>query len=148
MTLDDLDREIVGALQENGRLSVRELAAQVHVSRTTAHARLARLHQDQVITGYHAAVDPRALGLDIVALILLNVDQHAWRSARDQLLQVNGLEYLAFTSGDFDMVALVRAPDIPHLRDVVLVQIQAITEVRNTETIFVLDELGRPLGSG
>jgi len=117
-------------------------------SRATAHARLARLHQDQVITGYHAAVDPRALGLDIVALILLNVDQHAWRLARDQLLQVNGLEYLAFTSGDFDMVALVRAPDIPHLRDVVLVEIQAITEVRNTETIFVLDELGRPLGSG
>ncbi len=144
MALDEIDRRIVQELLADGRLSVRELASRVHVSRATAHTRLTRLHDDGVITGYRAVVDPAALGLDVVALVLLNVDQHAWRRVRDRLLEVDGLEYLAFTTGGFDLAAIVRATDIAHLRDVVLVQIQAIAEVRNTQTIFVLDEIGDP----
>ncbi len=144
MALDEIDRRIVQELLADGRLSVRELAGRVHVSRATAHTRLTRLHDDGVITGYRAVVDPAALGLDVVALVLLNVDQHAWRRVRDRLLEVDGLEYLAFTTGGFDLAAIVRATDIAHLRDVVLVQIQAIDEVRNTQTIFVLDEIGDP----
>lgn len=146
MALDDIDRRIVDELRADGRLSIRELAARIHVSRATAHTRLTRLHDTGVITGYRAVVDPAALGLDVVALVLLNVDQHAWRHVRDRLLEVEGLEYLAFTTGGFDLAAVVRTTDIAHLRDVVLVQIQAIAEVRNTQTIFVLDEIGRPGG--
>lgn len=144
MALDEVDRRIVDELRADGRLSIRELASRVHVSRATAHTRLTRLHDEGVITGYRAVVDPSALGLDVVALVLLNVDQHAWRLVRDRLLEVDGLEYLAFTTGGFDLAAVVRTTDIAHLRDVVLVQIQAIAEVRNTQTIFVLDEIGSP----
>ena len=144
MALDETDRRIVEALVDDGRLSIRELAARVHVSRATAHARLGRLHDDGVIRGYRADVDPRALGLDLVALVLLDVDQHAWRTVRDRLLEVHGVEYLAFTTGTFDLAALVRAEDLDHLRDVVLVEIQAIEAVKNAQTVVVLEEFGRP----
>ncbi len=141
--LDVVDRAVVEALQVDGRLSVNELAARVHVSRATAYQRLGRLRSDGVITGFTATVDPAKVGYDLAALVLLQVDQHRWRVVADQIAAVDGVQYLALTSGSFDMVTLVRAADLATLRDVVLVQLQAIEHIRSTQTVFVLDERGR-----
>ena len=91
--------------------------------------------------GFTAVVDQAKLGLPLAALLLLNVDQHSWRELSDELRQVPGFEYLALTSGEFDMVLLVRVPDIAALRDVVLVKLTAMPQIRTTRTIFVLDEV-------
>jgi DNA-binding Lrp family transcriptional regulator len=141
--LDDVDRAIVGALVDDGRLSVNELAARVGVSRATAYSRLARLRESGVITGFRAIVDPTKVGHGVAALILVNVEQNEWRAARDELLRLPGVEYLAFTSGGFDMVALVRVASIEALRDVVLNHLHGTTHVRSTQTVFVLDEQRR-----
>ena len=76
---------------------------------------------------------------------LVNVDQAHWAEVRAELQELPGLEYLAFTSGAFDMVLLVRVADIHALRDVVLVRLHGLRHVRTTHTIFVLDEQRRPL---
>jgi uncharacterized protein with GYD domain len=55
-------------------------------------------------------------------------------------MHLPGVEYLALTSGEFDMVLLVRVPDVAALRDVVLVKLTAMAQIRTTRTIFVLDE--------
>jgi DNA-binding Lrp family transcriptional regulator len=143
--LDPTDLAIVAALVEDGRLSMNELAQRVNVSRATAYARLDRLRQHGVITGFTALVDRAKLGLPIAALILLDVDQHEWRELSDELRRLPGFDYLAVTSGEFDMVMLVRAPDIESLRDVVLTQLATLPRVRNTRTIFVLDEVVGPV---
>jgi DNA-binding Lrp family transcriptional regulator len=146
--LDDVDRSIIAALVEDGRLSVNELAHRVGVSRATAYARLDRLRSDGVITGFAAIVDPAKAGLGVAALILVNVEQNEWRAARDELLHLPGVEYLAFTSGGFDMVALVRVASIDALRDVVLDRLHGATHVRSTQTVFVLDEQRRQVPVG
>jgi DNA-binding Lrp family transcriptional regulator len=145
-SLDDTDRAVVHELVHDGRLSVSALADRVGVSRATAYSRLERLLRDGVVTGFRATVDPAKVGLPITALILVNVEQHAWPAARAELLSLPGLEYLAFTSGGFDMVLLVRVPDVVALRDVVLVRLHGSTHVRSTQTIFVLDEERLPVG--
>lgn len=138
--LDETDRNILGALMADGRLSINALARRTGVSRATAYARFERLRQSGVVTGFRADVDPVMVGLPIAALILASVEQHAWQEARDELLRLPGVEYLAFTSGTFDMVLLVRVPDVVALRDVVLVRLHGSPHVRSTQTIFVLDE--------
>jgi DNA-binding Lrp family transcriptional regulator len=145
-TLDDVDRRIVEALVDDGRLSVNELSSRVGVSRATAYARLDRLRSNGVITGFTAVVDPSKVGHGVAALILVNVEQNEWRAARDELLGLPGVEYLAFTSGGFDMVALVRVASIEALRDVVLDRLHGATHVRSTQTVFVLDEQRRHAG--
>lgn len=142
--LDETDRRILHDLLEDGRTSVNTLAQRAGVSRATAYSRLERLRQSGVVTGFRAVVDPAKVGLPITALILANVEQHSWQAARDELLQLPGLEYLAFTSGGFDMVLLVRVPDVVALRDVVLVRLHGSPHVRSTQTIFVLDESRLP----
>ena len=140
VSLDDVDRSILGVLVADGRASVHAVAQRVGVSRATAYNRIERLVEGGVITGFTAQVDPSKVGLGVAALILVNVEQHAWRQARDDLYSLPGLEYLAFTSGGFDMVLLVRVPDVVALRDVVLVRLHGLPHVRSTQTIFVLDD--------
>jgi DNA-binding Lrp family transcriptional regulator len=140
MSLDAVDRRIIELLTTDGRMSVTELAAQVHVSRATAYARLERLQSTGVITGFTVLVDPVKLGYSVAALVLVNVDQSQWRKVREAVVQLPGIEYLAFTSGGFDLVLLVRLPDIQDLRDVVLVRLHDIPGIRSAQTIFVLDE--------
>lgn len=140
--LDEIDANLLQHLVSDGRVSMNELAARAGVSRATAYARVERLRRDGVITGFTATVDASRAGYDVTALILLNVRQGDWRAARERLLAIPGVVYLAMTSGTFDMVMLVRAVDVHHLRDVVLGELHDIPQVRSTQTIFVLEEDG------
>lgn len=145
MSLDDIDRRLLSVLATDGRISVNELASKANVSRATAYARFDRLQSSGAVKGFQAVVDPGALGYTIAALILLNVEQQRWREVPKKLLSLPGVEYVAFTSGEFDMVLIVRAPDIAALRDVVLVKLHGMPEVKSSETIFILDEARQPL---
>lgn len=138
---------MLGILVDQGRISVNELAARAGVSRATAYARYDRLVADGVISRFRADVDPHAIGLDVAAMILINVEQGSWPATRDKVSRLPGVEYVAVTSGEFDFVLLVRVPDIAALRDVVLYRLQGMAEVRATQTIFVLDEERHPVGS-
>ncbi|MGH8900466.1 MAG: Lrp/AsnC family transcriptional regulator [Egibacteraceae bacterium] len=138
--LDAVDRRLVEALRADGRLSVNELATRINVSRATAYQRLGRLRDTGVIRRFTVEVDPRKLGLPIAALVLVSVVQHAWRGVGERLRRLSGVEWLALSTGSFDYVLLVRAPDIDHLRDVVLDDLQSIPEVQSSQTLVLLDE--------
>jgi DNA-binding Lrp family transcriptional regulator len=147
-SIDEVDRRLLAVLAEDGRISVSELAERANVSRATAYNRFDRLRESGVITGFQAIVDPVALGHTVTALVLANVDQAQWRTVMPDLAVLPGVEYVALTSGAFDCVLLVRAADVKALRDVLLEQVQSHPAVRSTQTVFVLDERGRPMGSG
>lgn len=144
--LDDIERRMLAVLVEDGRLSVNELASRVGVSRATAYARFDRLRRSGVITGFRAEIDPRALGLTIAAVILVNVNQGEWPTLRRELAALPGVEYVALTSGGFDFLLMVRVADIESLRDVVLYRVARMRAVRSTQTVFILDEV-RPLSA-
>ena len=145
--LDDVDRRMLSILVDEGRASVNEVASRAGISRATAYTRYDRLMADGVIRGFRADIDPHAIGLDIAAMVMINVEQGSWPTTRDKVSRLPGVEYVAVTSGEFDFVLLVRVPDIAALRDVVLYRLQGMPEVRSTHTVFVLDEERRPIGS-
>jgi DNA-binding Lrp family transcriptional regulator len=149
--VDAVDRLIVEVLVGEGRLSVTELAARVHISRASAYARLGRLEREGVIRGYSARIDPAKLGLGLAALITLSVDQRSWQQVRRRLNDIPGVVWQALATGAFDHVLLVRVPDVETLRDVVLDRLHAVAEVRSSQTMFLLDEEGdllTQLGAG
>jgi Lrp/AsnC family leucine-responsive transcriptional regulator len=75
--LDDIDWTILDQLQRDGRVGFRELGRRVGLSPPAAAARVRRLEQAGVITGYRATVDPVALGLDVLAFVRMSVAGHA-----------------------------------------------------------------------
>ncbi|MHB8243792.1 MAG: Lrp/AsnC family transcriptional regulator [Acidimicrobiales bacterium] len=141
--VDEIDRHLVELLRADGRRSVNDIAEQAGISRANAYQRVGRLRADGVITGFTVRTDPHKLGLDVTALIIVNADQRSWRELRDELRELPGAEYVALTAGEFDFVVLVRVPDVETLRDVVLERLQALSGIRSTQTMFVLDEYDR-----
>jgi Lrp/AsnC family leucine-responsive transcriptional regulator len=67
--LDDTDRRILSELAADGRVSLAELGRRVSLSPPAVAERVGRLERAGVITGYHAAIDPRALGYQLTAIV-------------------------------------------------------------------------------
>jgi len=67
--LDDINLRLLAELQEDARLAHAELGRRVGLSAPAVAERLARLQETGVITGYHAAVDPRAFGYSLSAVL-------------------------------------------------------------------------------
>ncbi|WP_426417412.1 Lrp/AsnC family transcriptional regulator [Aestuariirhabdus sp. LZHN29] len=76
VVLDRFDRRIISELQEDARLSHVVLSERVSLSPSQCARRLQRLESEGVITGYHAQVNGPLLGLDVVALININLEKH------------------------------------------------------------------------
>ncbi|MDQ1688758.1 MAG: hypothetical protein QOK42_1733 [Frankiaceae bacterium] len=140
-TLDPLDLRILETLRREGRISVRELASRLRISRAGAYARIERLHKSGVITGYGARIDPQRYGYAISAYVHVTLKQRSWRGFVERLASLRQVEHVALVSGEHDVVLLVRAADIQELRDVVLDRLQAMPEVEGTRTTFILDEV-------
>lgn len=73
--MDSIDRKIIAILQEDGRLTITELAARVGLSISPCHRRLRELERNGTIRGYRAIVDPTALGLTFQALVFVTMRQ-------------------------------------------------------------------------
>lgn len=142
--LDGIDRQIIGRLLADGRISVRALAEQVHISRANAYTRIGRLVAEEVIDGFAARLNPQRAGLGTSAYVTVTIEQNAWRDISKGLREIPYVEHIALVGGDFDVLVLVRAPDNSALRQVVLESIQAIPGVRSTRTWLVFDEVRGP----
>ena len=68
-SLDEIDRQIIGEMTADGRISFAELGRRVSLSSPAVAERVSRLEQAGVITGYRAEVDPRALGYSLTAIV-------------------------------------------------------------------------------
>jgi DNA-binding Lrp family transcriptional regulator len=80
--MDVTDRKILATLQEDGRLTITELASRVGLSVSPCHRRLRELERTKVIRGYRAIVDAQAVGLAFHALVFVTMRQED----RDTLL--------------------------------------------------------------
>ncbi|ACR27434.1 Lrp/AsnC family transcriptional regulator [Burkholderia glumae] len=79
--LDTIDRRILAILQENGRLSNQEIAERVSLSPSPCLRRIRRLEEMGVITGYVALLDPKRLGLDLLAYISVRLEKRGGAAA-------------------------------------------------------------------
>lgn len=138
--LDEVDYAILEALSADGRASVRTLADHLHISRSNAHTRLARLRGEGVVKGFTVSIDPHRAGLGTSAYVLLNIEQPSWHDMTDALSDIPYVEHITLVSGEFDVLVLVRTPDNATLREVVLERIQALDSVRATHTWLIFGE--------
>lgn len=73
--MDPVNRKILAALQEDGRLTITELAARVGLSISPCHRRLRELERSGAIRGYRAVVDAEVIGLCFEALVFITMQQ-------------------------------------------------------------------------
>src|ERR1700760_3644184 len=139
--LDETDVRIVDELRGNSRISMRALAAALHISRASVYTRVERLQRDGVITGYTAVVDPARYGYGLSAYVYLDIAQRSWKAVRQQLLDMPEVDHIALISGEHDILLRVRTHDAASLRDVVLTRLQEMPQIRATQTVVIFEEV-------
>ncbi|WP_232667071.1 Lrp/AsnC family transcriptional regulator [Pseudonocardia sp. TRM90224] len=142
--MDAVDGAILRRLQQDGRQTNRELAAAVGVAPSTALERTRALRAGGVITGFHAAVDPAALGRGVQALIAIRVrpqSEEAILSVRDRLAAMPETLSVFVVTGNDDVMVHVAVPSTRYLRDFVLDRIARRKEFVDVRTTVLLDHV-------
>jgi DNA-binding Lrp family transcriptional regulator len=152
-SLDRIDRALVALLQEDARASNKELAERVGLAPSTCLERVRALRTRGVVRGYHAEVDPHALGRSLEAIVSVRVRPHSrayvdsFRAAAFAMPEV--IELFHVTGAD-DFLLHVGVGDTDALRDFVLDRLTVRPEVGHVESRVVYDHARRtvlePLG--
>lgn len=139
-TLDRIDFKILDALQKDGRLSNKELAALVQLSPSSCWERVRQLRETGILVGFHAELDPKALGIGLQAMIGVRLKRHtrkAVESFRAHALTIEEVIAVYHVTGDKDFLVHVAARDAEHLRDLALEAFTTRAEVANLETSLI-----------
>ncbi|MFC7230590.1 Lrp/AsnC family transcriptional regulator [Saliphagus sp. GCM10025308] len=138
MDLDDTDRAILRILQENARTPFSEIARQIDMSSATVHDRVNRLEEAGVIEGYHAQVEPKSIGLGISALVGLRVEQGREQDTLERLTDIEGVQEVHLTTGEWDVMMRVYAADADALRELMFNQIAQMDGFSRSQTMVIL----------
>ncbi|HHT91126.1 MAG: Lrp/AsnC family transcriptional regulator [Bacillota bacterium] len=137
VALDDLDKKILGYLQQDGRMTFVTLASHVGVSEGTIRKRVKRLEENGVMKTM-GVTDPLKMGLDTVAFVWFKIDRHYMDSVIESLKGFQSVRYLVVTTGGHDLVAMVVLPNRTKLVALLNEELAAIEGIVSTETSIVL----------
>ena len=135
--MDDLDRNILGLLGADARMSVATLARRLKVARSTIQARLERLESTGIIAGYTLKLGEEARQGRLRASVLVTIEPRAQAAILSRLKSIAEVERVFTTSGRFDLLMQIAAPNTQVL-DQVLDQIGALTGVKSSESLIHL----------
>ncbi|NLT25511.1 MAG: Lrp/AsnC family transcriptional regulator [Microbacteriaceae bacterium] len=139
--LDEIDLAIVRALRRDARRSVRQLAEEVHISRSSAHTRVRALIDSGVIVGFAAEVELAKLGLPVRAM--LAVDTGASPEGSELAAALAAIPHVARVltiAGEVDYLVEIAAPSHEALSEVVLRRVLKLPGVTSVRTHLVIGE--------
>jgi DNA-binding Lrp family transcriptional regulator len=142
MDLDRIDCELIEHLQNNARLSNKELAAAVGLAPSSCLARVQRLRVEGVLKGAHAEVDPEALGVGLQALIAVHLRQHSRSQVKafwKHILSLPEVLAVFHVAGAHDFQVHVAVRDAHHLRDLALDAFTTRPEVAQIQTSLIFE---------
>jgi DNA-binding Lrp family transcriptional regulator len=143
-SLDDIDRQLLRELAADARLPNNALARRVGIAPSTCLARVRALRERGVIRGYHADVDPTALGRPIQAMISVRLQSHARGHIPAFMAKIATLPEVLnvfFLGGADDFHVHIAATSTDNLRDFVVVNLSGDPDVALTETNLIFDHI-------
>ena len=146
--LDRIDRRILRALQEDGRISNTDLAARVGLSATPCSERVRRLERDGFITGYHARLSPQALGQSLLVFVEIRLSAKSGRifeEFRREVLKLPNVLECHLVSGDFDYLIKARIPGMDAYRKLLGDQLLGLPGARESRSYVVMEEIKESL---
>jgi DNA-binding Lrp family transcriptional regulator len=145
--LDRTDRRLIALLQEDARRSNKELAGMAGIAPSTCSERLRRLEQLGVIRGFHADVDPGALGIGLRAMIAIRLRRHGADEVarfRSQALALPEVLAVSHVTGATDFLVHVVVRSAEHLRDLAVSSFTSWPEVAHIETSLIFQHDAKP----
>lgn len=146
LELDAIDIQLLNLLQEDGKLSVRELARRVRLSPTPIHERLKRLESSGIIDHYAAVINTDKIGQFIVFYVNIILKEHSTKLGGKFVEKIRSFpEVVEFYTigGEHDFMIKVMVPDMPAYRLFFVDKLGEVPNIAKLQSIIVLDTIKR-----
>ena len=145
--IDQLDKQILAKLIEDGKLPYTDIAKQLFVSSGTIHVRMKKMEQMGIVRGSSLIVDYHKLGFDVTAFLGIYLDKSSlYDEVAEQLKQIPEVVEANYTTGLYSIFARIVCKDTNHLRLILHDKIQKISGIQRTETFISLEQsISRPV---
>ena len=147
--LDQVDLQILRNLQNNARLTTKELAASVHLSTTPVFERLRRLATGGYIKRYIAVLDAEKLNQGFVVFCSVKLRRLNREIASDFVRIIQDIPEVTECyniSGSYDYLLKIHAPNMKYYQEFILNVLGTIESLGSLESTFVMDEVKHEYG--
>lgn len=104
--IDALDKKILKALNKNARMSFRKIAKELNISPATFHNKIKKLENSGVLNGYIPLIDTESLGINLIAVIGLRVNQEKDNEVQDLMSKFPQVVAIYEVTGDWDLILI------------------------------------------
>ena len=147
--LDKTDLQLLKILQENGRISIKELAQRVHLSPTPVFDRIRRLESTGVIERYTAVLNAAKLGQGFIVFCSVRLRRMGKDIANDFVERVKDIPEVAECyniSGEFDYLLKIYAPDMQYYNEFCINVLGTIESLGSIQSSFVMNPVKTSVG--
>ncbi len=144
--LDDTDKTILRILQENGKLTTKEIAAQLHLTVTPVYERIKRLEKNGAINRYVALVNGDAVGIPMTAFCNVLLKEHSKEFLKKFEKDITKLKEVIscyHIAGNFDYLLKIVVKDMTEYQDFIMNKLAALDNIGNVQSSFVMTEVKR-----
>ena len=141
VTLDKKDMAILKLLQENARVTVKEISEKIHLSTTPVHERIKRMEESGVIKQYVTMVDQNKVDLNLMVICYVSLKEHSKTAGVKFIKMVNELQEVIecySISGEFDFMLKVVCKDMNTYYDFHVNKLSQQENMGNVQSVFVM----------
>jgi Lrp/AsnC family leucine-responsive transcriptional regulator len=141
LKLDETDREILRLLQQDARMTVKDIAAKVNLSATPVHERLKKLESSGVIKGYSAMIDRTKTGKSLMVVCYVSLREHSRAAGTRFIRSIMAMDEVTECyniSGEFDFMLKVVAPGMEEYYDFHVNKLSQIENIGNLQSTFIM----------
>ncbi len=146
--LDRTDRKILDILQRQGRIAMTELAQQIGLSTSPCSERVRRLERSGVITGYHARIDPQAVGKTLLVFVEIKLSAKSgevFDKVKQELLHMPEVLECHLVSGGFDYLVKARLRAMGEYRKLLGDLLKKLPVTAESHSYVVMEEIKESL---
>ena len=139
--LDEKDKAILRLLQADAKITVREIAAQVHLSTTPVHERIKRMEDTGVILRYATLVDHSKVKKGLMAICYVSLKEHNKRSGAKFIKTIHELPEIVecyIISGEFDFLLKVAVDNMDDYYDFHVNKLGQVENIGHVQSTFVM----------
>ena len=139
--LDQTDLKLLELLQQNGKLTTKEVANKVNLSPTPVYERIRRLEREGIIKKYVALVEPEKIGKGLIVFCDITLKEHSKDIGHQFVQDIMSSNYVCECyniSGDYDFRLKVMVRDMKHYQDFVLNDLGSIKNIGSAHSTFVM----------
>jgi DNA-binding Lrp family transcriptional regulator len=144
MELDEIDRQILDALQRNSRITTKELSCDLKLSQTPIYERIKRLEREGVIKGYVALLNKEKVGKPMLAYCSVQLKEHAkpfLEQFEREVVTFSEVVECYYIAGNFDYLLRVLVKDIAQYQNFLVNKLAALKNIQNVQSMFVMTEV-------